>query len=55
MSLKSKAGRKKGEPTLMTRIPLSLHEHLSKLGNVRSLIVKACVKNYGYVEKIKSC
>lgn len=47
----SKVGRKKGEGTVMSRIPVSLHQYLSNLGNVRDLIVKACSEKYGYIEK----
>lgn len=48
--MSSKVGRKKEEKTVMSRIPISLHEFLSDLGNVRSLIVKACCSQYGYKE-----
>jgi hypothetical protein len=51
ISNKNKVGRKKKEKTVMSRIPLSLRDHLSKLGNVRDLLVKACCKEYGYKEK----
>lgn len=46
-------GRPKKEETVMARIPKSLHEYLSKLGNVRDLIIKACSSEYGYGEKEK--
>ena len=45
-----KVGRKKEEDTVMSRIPVSLHHFLSKIGNVRNLIVKACSDQYGYIE-----